>query len=68
MIANHAMPRHGGKALELFHGMQSSGMKPDAITLVAVLAACNHAGMFGEGIAYFNSMHNRYGIQPSIEH
>ena len=43
-------------------------MTPDAITFVRVLAACSHAGMVDEGIRYFNSMPNRYGIQPSIEH
>ena len=32
------------------------------------LLAVSHAGMVDEGIRYFNSMPNRYGIQPRFEH
>ncbi|KAB2618714.1 pentatricopeptide repeat-containing protein [Pyrus ussuriensis x Pyrus communis] len=58
----------GKKALEHFHEMQKSGLKPDAITFVGVLAACSHAGLVDEGILHFNSMSEVYGIQPTIEH
>lgn len=68
LIVGLAMCGQGLKALELFHEMQMSEVKPDAITFVGVLAACSHAGLVNEGIAYFNSMPNKYGIQPSIEH
>ncbi|PQQ20230.1 pentatricopeptide repeat-containing protein [Prunus yedoensis var. nudiflora] len=68
LISGFAMCGQGKKALEHFHEMQMSGVKPDAITFVGVLAACSHAGLVDEGISHFNSMHEVYGIQPSIEH
>lgn len=68
LISGFAMCGQGKKALEHFHEMQMSGVKPDAITFIGVLAACSHAGLVDEGILHFNSMHEVYGIQPSIEH
>ncbi|CAL9027948.1 unnamed protein product [Prunus brigantina] len=68
LISGFAMCGQGKKALGHFHEMQMSGVKPDAITFVGVLAACSHAGLVDEGILHFNSMHEVYGIQPSIEH
>ncbi|KAM1061773.1 hypothetical protein FF1_026202 [Malus domestica] len=68
LISGFAMCGQGRKALEHFHEMQKSGVKPDAITFVGVLAACSHAGLVDEGISHFNSMSEVYGIQPSIEH
>ncbi|XP_009371401.2 pentatricopeptide repeat-containing protein At1g08070, chloroplastic-like [Pyrus x bretschneideri] len=68
LISGFAMCGQGKKALEHFHEMQKSGVKPDAITFVGVLAACSHAGLADEGISHFNSMSEVHGIQPSIEH
>lgn len=56
------------KALSLFHSMWESGIKPDAITIVAVLSACSYAGLVDEGLQMFESMETQYGIQPSHEH
>lgn len=68
LITGLAMSGQGAKALRHFHEMQISGVKPDAITFVGVLAACSHSGLVDEGISHFNSMSTMYGIQPSIEH
>ncbi|KAK6941594.1 Pentatricopeptide repeat [Dillenia turbinata] len=68
LIVGLAMTGQGETALDFFHEMQMSGLKPDAITFVGVLAACSHAGLVDEGISHFNSMRNVYGIKPSIEH
>ncbi|XP_028104597.1 pentatricopeptide repeat-containing protein At3g22150, chloroplastic [Camellia sinensis] len=56
------------KALLLFHSMWESGIKPDAITIVAVLSACSYAGLVDEGLQMFESMETQYGIRPSHEH
>ncbi|KAK4477589.1 hypothetical protein RD792_016825 [Penstemon davidsonii] len=42
-------------------------LKPDKVTLVGVLSACNHAGLVKEGTSYFHGMENDYGIIPEIE-
>lgn len=68
LIVGLAMCGQGNKALEYFNEMQIGGVKPDAITFVGVLVACSHAGLVDEGISHFNSMSEKYGIQPSIEH
>ncbi|KAF6134303.1 hypothetical protein GIB67_035664 [Kingdonia uniflora] len=38
----------GGKALSLFQIMRESGVKPDAVTFVAILLACRYAGMIDQ--------------------
>eukprot|EP01018_Ginkgo_biloba_P022393 Gb_37554 [translate_table: standard] len=68
MIAGYAMHGHGEDALTLFHQMQQASMKPDYITFIAVLSACNHAGLVDEGWQYFDCMNRDYKMQPSLEH
>uniref|UniRef100_A0A803NGY0 Pentatricopeptide repeat-containing protein n=1 Tax=Cannabis sativa TaxID=3483 RepID=A0A803NGY0_CANSA len=59
----------GEKALSLFYSMQGSGIKPDAITFVAVLSACSYAGLVEEGLRIFELMTTKeYDIQPSTAH
>lgn len=64
-FGNHGL---GEKALHLFGKMKESGLKPDSLTFIAVLIACNHAGLVHEGESLFNCMEEVYGISPSIEH
>ena len=64
-IGNHG---HEAKALELFEQMKELGLKPDSVTFIALLTACNRAGIVDEGQAYFNSMNEIYVIAPDIEH
>lgn len=68
MILGYGQHGKGERALSLFHSMQGSGIKPDAITLVAVMSACNYAGLVDEGVKIFESMEKQYNIQPSTEH
>ncbi|KAL8497520.1 hypothetical protein ACS0TY_021014 [Phlomoides rotata] len=42
-------------------------MKPNSITFVCILYACNHAGLLNEGGHYFRMM-KQYGIQPGARH
>ncbi|KAA8526174.1 hypothetical protein F0562_008087 [Nyssa sinensis] len=68
MILGYGQHGIGEKALSLFHSMRESGIKPDAITFVAVLSACSYAGLVDEGLQIFESMEREYRIQPSAEH
>lgn len=68
MILSYGQHGMGERALSLFHSMQVSGIKPDAITFVAVMSACSYAGLVGEGLKIFESMEKEYNIQPSTEH
>ncbi|KAG9441852.1 hypothetical protein H6P81_017706 [Aristolochia fimbriata] len=62
--------RHGSfsKAREAFEEMVKMGIKPDYVTFVALLSACNHAGLVDAGLNYFYSMSSEFGILPRIEH
>ncbi|XP_015081626.1 pentatricopeptide repeat-containing protein At4g33170-like [Solanum pennellii] len=64
-FANHG---HGKKVTKLFKEMMSDGLKPDSVTFLGLLIACNHAGLVDEGLYYFNTMNEIYGVTPDIEH
>lgn len=68
MISGYAQHGNGDKALSLFDEMRNTGMRPDWITFVGVLSACNHAGLVDLGIEYFETMREDYGIKPRPDH
>jgi pentatricopeptide repeat protein len=68
IIYGLAMNGKTSKALELFSEMKQAGAKPDDITFIGVLSACNHGGLIEEGRHFFNSMTKEYKIEPKLEH
>ncbi|XP_022737746.1 pentatricopeptide repeat-containing protein At4g16835, mitochondrial [Durio zibethinus] len=68
MISGFAQHGAGEKALCLFEEMRDEGIRPDWITFVAVLLACNHAGLVDIGVSYFDSMVKDYGIEARPDH
>ncbi|PPR97215.1 hypothetical protein GOBAR_AA23445 [Gossypium barbadense] len=68
MISGYAQHGAGEKALHLFEEMRGEGIRPDWITFVAVLLACNHAGLVDIGVRYFDSMVKDYGVEPRPDH
>ncbi|KAL0326558.1 UNVERIFIED_CONTAM: Pentatricopeptide repeat-containing protein, mitochondrial [Sesamum angustifolium] len=68
MISGYAQHGVSDKALYLFYEMRNTGMKPDWITFVGVLSACNHSGLVDLGIYYFEKMQNDYGIIVKSDH
>ncbi|CAN6213789.1 unnamed protein product [Urochloa humidicola] len=68
MIAGYGMQGHGQEALEVFNEMRRSGLKPNYITFISVLAACSHAGLLNEGRHWYNAMRKEFGIEPGVEH
>ncbi|EPS60295.1 hypothetical protein M569_14504, partial [Genlisea aurea] len=55
-------------ALELFHRMTETGIRPNDVTFVSILSACSHAGLVEEGWKYFRSMSEDHGMAPKVEH
>ncbi|KAL0309103.1 UNVERIFIED_CONTAM: Pentatricopeptide repeat-containing protein [Sesamum radiatum] len=47
--------------------MRRKGFKPDEITMLGVLSACNHGGLVEEGKRWFSKM-EEFGLTPKIEH
>ncbi|CAO2824744.1 unnamed protein product [Amaranthus hypochondriacus] len=68
LITGLASHGHGLKALEIFRKMLMEKVEPDYVTFVGVLNACSHAGLVEEGLAYWESMINKYKIQPDADH
>ncbi|KAK4476441.1 hypothetical protein RD792_015594 [Penstemon davidsonii] len=55
------------EALEVFLEMKKKGFKPNEITMLGVLSACNHGGLVDEGKKWFNKM-EEIRLTPRIEH
>lgn len=68
MITGLAMHGHANAALELFSKMADEGFKPDDITFVGILSACNHGGLVDLGRQLFSSMTKDYHISPQLQH
>lgn len=61
--------RHGyfQKAIETFDEMLKY-VKPDHVTFVSLLSACNHGGLVDKGLQYYNTMTTEFGVPAGIEH
>ncbi|CAA6664957.1 unnamed protein product [Spirodela intermedia] len=68
IIAGHGIHGHGEQAAKLFREMEEEGVKPDKVTFISLLAACSHAGLVDQGRSFFQSMHSKYGIEPTRKH
>ncbi|XP_020586133.1 putative pentatricopeptide repeat-containing protein At5g37570 [Phalaenopsis equestris] len=68
LINGLASNGHGGEALKLFERMRGEGIRPDPITFVGVLSACGHSGLVEDGLRYWRSMVEEYGIKPCSDH
>nr|XP_043617311.1 putative pentatricopeptide repeat-containing protein At1g77010, mitochondrial [Erigeron canadensis] len=68
MLMGYATNGYGVEALDLFNDMQKVGVMPTDITFTAVLSACDHCGLFEEGLKWFHEMKHKYFIVPRIEH
>ncbi|KAK3161757.1 hypothetical protein QOZ80_1BG0081040 [Eleusine coracana subsp. coracana] len=67
-ISGLAMNGMGTECLDLFKRMDSEGIQPNGVTFVAVLRGCSMAGLVDEGRACFNSMKDKHGVEPWLEH
>nr|UPT49697.1 pentatricopeptide repeat protein AaPPR1185 [Agave angustifolia] len=67
MIYGYALHGLGEEAIETFHGMERAMVRPDDVTFLGVLSACNHKCLLEEAQHHFNSMRD-YGIIPTLPH
>ncbi|KAL3848688.1 hypothetical protein ACJIZ3_010570 [Penstemon smallii] len=56
------------EVFELFLELESSNLRPDSVSFVAVLTACSHSGQVEKARPYFTLMTEKYEIEPLIEH
>jgi pentatricopeptide repeat protein len=69
LIAGYARQGECETVFELFATMVvEERVQPNEITFLAVLIACNHAGLVQKGKMYFNMMLDDYGLEQTIMH
>lgn len=68
VISGLALHGLGKEALDMFSRMEKACVKPNDVTLIAILSACSHGGLVGPGRWCFNHLFRKYGIEPRIEH
>lgn len=68
LIDGYGTQGEGRRALELFEEMVKFQIKPDHVTMVAVLSACSHSGLVTWGQMLFENMQRLYGVKPRLEH
>ncbi|XP_008781371.3 pentatricopeptide repeat-containing protein At2g17210 [Phoenix dactylifera] len=68
MIGALGMNGRPCEALATLHEMESDNVKPNGVTMLAVLSACRHGGLVEEGFSYFQRMLRDPLLQPSLEH
>lgn len=68
MLAGLSMHGLGEEVIEAFEDMVSSGVRPNAVTFIALLSGCTHSGLVNAGLKYFDRMKIDFGIEPAIDH
>ncbi|PON49462.1 DYW domain containing protein [Parasponia andersonii] len=68
MVAGYAVHGRGDCAVSLFSLMQESNVQVDNVSFISVLSACRHAGLAKEGKKIFQSMIEKHGLEPNLEH
>ncbi|CAN0909950.1 Putative pentatricopeptide repeat-containing protein At3g13770, mitochondrial [Linum grandiflorum] len=70
MLGGYSKHGMGKETVELFELMtMENKVKPDSVTLLAVLSGCSHGGLEDKGLKIFDEMSNgSYGIRPESEH
>ncbi|KAF5750974.1 pentatricopeptide repeat-containing protein [Tripterygium wilfordii] len=54
VICGCAQNGRGDEAVDLFEKMLVAGIRPNSVTLLGLLWACNHVGLVDKGYSYFN--------------
>ncbi|XP_002975581.2 pentatricopeptide repeat-containing protein At4g39530 [Selaginella moellendorffii] len=68
LLAGYSIHGHCDRVLDLFAQMRREATDPDAITLLAILAACSRGGMPDLARRILAAMPERHGISPSARH
>ncbi|KAB1210546.1 hypothetical protein CJ030_MR6G010842 [Morella rubra] len=68
LITGFAQNGFGKKSLCVFQRMLEAKMKPNSVTFLGVLTACNHTGLVSEGMRVIDSMQRDYDVNPRPDH
>ncbi|KAK9068734.1 hypothetical protein SSX86_012849 [Deinandra increscens subsp. villosa] len=67
MISGCGLHGKGQEAVGLYDKMLTSGIKPDAISVVGVLSACSKSGLVEKGLDAYNKAIKVSGFEPTVE-
>lgn len=68
VICGYAKNGKGKEAIDMFHEMKRIGMRPNSVTLLGLLLACNHVGLVDEGCLFFNQARLENSSMLKSEH
>ncbi|GMY05846.1 putative pentatricopeptide repeat-containing protein At3g18840 [Fagus crenata] len=68
MIAGYAHYGHENEAIQHFDEMVERGVRPDAVTFLALLSACRHSRLVEQGEKIFLSMRKDFNVLPETNH
>ncbi|XP_077229691.1 tetratricopeptide repeat (TPR)-like superfamily protein [Tasmannia lanceolata] len=68
IIAGYGSHGKGEIALRMYWDFLLTGIKPNHIIFLSVLAACSHAGLVSEGLEVYQSMIENFSTVPKMEH
>ncbi|KAL0342210.1 UNVERIFIED_CONTAM: Pentatricopeptide repeat-containing protein [Sesamum calycinum] len=68
MLMGLAMHGHGMLLLQYFSRMVENGVRPDGVTILAVLVGCSHSGLIDEARSIFADMESVYGVPRELKH
>ncbi|KAL8234007.1 hypothetical protein R6Q59_020107 [Mikania micrantha] len=69
MIMALGINSEGVESIKLFNRISKEGLfRPDSVTYLSALCACNHSGMVDEGVKLFEKMTKDGSVVPNIKH
>jgi pentatricopeptide repeat protein len=71
VLWNAYIAGHAGEFLlcsYMFESLRFVGIFPDGVTFNSIISACSHSGCIPEGLGYFESMQEQYGLDPDLKH
>ncbi|KAI3502399.1 hypothetical protein L1887_30441 [Cichorium endivia] len=68
MIGAYGMNGVPRSAISLLNEMETSGLKPNSITILSLLSACSHGGLVHEGLSLFRKLTETLEVKPSVQH
>ncbi|XP_076901505.1 pentatricopeptide repeat-containing protein At1g34160-like [Bidens hawaiensis] len=69
MIMVFGINGDGLEAVKVFNRMRKEGFRPDEVSYLSVLCACNHSGMVDDGVRLFETMTKEdKSVVPNIKH
>ncbi|CAN8259579.1 unnamed protein product [Cochlearia groenlandica] len=67
MIVGYGLHGRAREAITLYRTMERGGMRPNDVTFLGLLMACNHSGLVRDGWWFFNRMSD-HKISPQQQH